>query len=115
MTTTATIVVRYWPKEKGYSTQAVRPLTGAEYMGLIGWSTSMWTSKMSEKTKTKTGLCAHLSDNAFSGFALFPIITVALVLSGLGPANFSTLGPPEATTPDAEESQHRSYGDDSQR
>ena len=52
----------------------VRPLVGVECMGLIGWDAKFWAPGTFLPTDPK---CASLAGNAFSGFAVLPVLAVA--------------------------------------
>jgi hypothetical protein len=63
----------------------IRPLDPVEAMQIIGWDQSAWlTAKPYSSTSPMpdAGLVHELASNAFSGFAMFPIVSSLLATAG---------------------------------
>ena len=76
----------------------IRPLFVWEYFSLVGWAPSMW--KVGTTEMPSRALCANLCGNAFSAFAIGPLISSALSITGSIQAlpHYSTTGGAEVVT-----------------
>ena len=85
LTSMCLILMRWRPRgDKGNIDPAskahLRTLTGLELMQVMGWSKDMWTTRPDDIIDD--ALQTSLAGNAFSAFAVGPIITVGLTLAG---------------------------------
>ena len=97
-----------------YFNSACRKLRGHEYMRIIGWSDEMWADSGESKTqRLSRDLCVSLAGNAFSSFAVYPVLMVGIALMGANSSSFkrsvqsvndSAVGPTENDTSESEKS-----------
>ena len=77
LTSHSKIIVRYNHEDS----LVVRALEGYEVMSLIGWDLAHWRM-LGEDKRVEGDLCSSLAGNAFSAFAVGPILVVALSAMG---------------------------------
>jgi hypothetical protein len=70
-------------------------------MSLIGWGPTFWAPHTTSAIKTDFKLLTSLAGNAFSGFAVAPVVLCAFIISGLTPEDFGKLPPAIETDSDA--------------
>ena len=74
------IIMRATMVHQGGAKTYLRFLQGWEYMALVGWGLDWW--EVSQPV-TPSDICANMAGNAFSAFAVGPIILVGLTLLGI--------------------------------
>lgn len=80
-------VVRFWWSDKVH----VRPVSGVECMAIMGWDYSFWND--SPKYEYDDALMLNLSGNAFSGFAVLPMLICLFFAQGKFKAASEAAGP----------------------
>jgi hypothetical protein len=65
--------------------RVVRPLLAFEVMQLIGWHSTRWNTSRPfspQRPMPSTALCVELAGNAFSGFAMVPLVSCLAACAG---------------------------------
>ena len=111
ITGSCAMLARYWaPDEDGKRSVVVRLLSGLELFRLAGWGPDMWHPKTPESLMQDKELLTSLAGNAFSGFAVGPMLAIGCAMLGAVPHMFT---PPEEQPVDANDGAERSSDEDS--
>lgn len=91
------------------SEKLIRPLEGFEYMAMIGWSPCEWRRNVGDMPSRS--LCSNMAGNAFSAFALGPLVSASLAVAGMTHTWMETQVPPDRVTRDADSYEDSGHSD----